>query len=341
MYKFRRFKVPSIIILLLSSINILLMIISIKIIQYTVDYHLTIGDKIKLTLLFYIIPISVSLIFTLLYFNNIVLITNEKISIKVFKKTKTYCWEDITSYSIGFVTCLKIDKKSIIFSTNKSSRQFIADKLNVKLVESKLKTKIIGVCFAVGAYLAFILIALLLPFQMDHKDKIESYITWDESIKEVTSEEYYMDMNITKTLTQKLSIFPNNINNNADYYNSYIEVSGISNYFIQETYLKYKYNDLEFFNKEIYRLNNLEIYNVKSNTSKKCLYIENMFDFPVYISIYNYDKCYEYALVDEMNLTIHYIYINNNNDFYIFDEIYRPTKKLIYYYEHMLYSIYE
>ena len=54
MYKFRRFKVPSIIILLLSSINILLMIISIKIIQYTVDYHLTIGDKIKLTLLFYL-----------------------------------------------------------------------------------------------------------------------------------------------------------------------------------------------------------------------------------------------------------------------------------------------
>jgi len=339
MSDFKRYRYLSDFLYIICIFNFLSSVFLVHGIFFIFDVNLNIVIRYLIVVLIDILPSSLLFLFNVMYVSNRIIMDENGITVVKPNKKYTYKWNDISNFNIGFLTVLMFDKEKIMFSTNTTNRKFICNKLNVEYRKK-------GSPLFIIVSLPIIIFSLTIGIYYLHKictfeSNIEDIIPWENSITNVTKEEYSSNITTSKKLTNKLSLFPNSVDCNVDYYNSYIEVTGKRNYFIQETYLKYKYNDLEFFNKEIYRLNNLEIYNVKSNTSKKCLYIENMFDFPVYISIYNYDKCYEYALVDEMNLTIHYIHINNNKDFYIFDEIYRPTKKLIYYYEHLLYSMYE
>lgn len=102
-----------------------------------------------------------------------------------------------------------------------------------------------------------------------------------------------------------LNIFPEEISDNASaiqYLNEY-EDQLFDPYY--QIYLSCTYTQ-EHYLDEIERLSEIqeeykgEVHDVKYNT--------NDFIFPAYVSIFADDHCYEYALVDSDNLTIHYVY---------------------------------
>ena len=73
------------------------------------------------------------------------------------------------------------------------------------------------------------------------------------------------------------------------------------------------------------RLSNLSFASQTGET-KTVHFDETSFVFPAYVTIEGYDFCYEYALVDEINSAIIYIYsMNTIKDDIHFDELYLPS----------------
>ena len=90
---------------------------------------------------------------------------------------------------------------------------------------------------------------------------------------------------------------------------------------------KINYNDIEF-NQEVARLSN--VYTIKDSVQMKSVYCIDLFDLPSFVCIYNYNGEFEYALVDESNKRILYIYLKDIKtiDNIIFDKKYAPSKSL-------------
>lgn len=92
---------------------------------------------------------------------------------------------------------------------------------------------------------------------------------------------------------------------------------------ITELYLYCNYDEISF-NNEIDRLKTLKY---KKN---KIIYSKNLFKYPSYVSIYNRNHKFEYALIDESNLSIYYIYLSSvSKNNIVFDEDLLPKKYII------------
>lgn len=124
-------------------------------------------------------------------------------------------------------------------------------------------------------------------------------------------------------LDSNLSIFPDNISKLVDAsFNSSFQ----TNLFDSDGYilLKSKYN-YEDFVLEIERIKNLSIIisngcNKNADTYKNIIkYDENSYKYPAYVTIDGFGNTYEYALINENELEIIYVYLSyptNNNSIY-------------------------
>lgn len=98
--------------------------------------------------------------------------------------------------------------------------------------------------------------------------------------------------------------------------------------------IEYKKDD---YDKEIERLKQLMI--EYGNERKGVMYNEEYFPKPAYISEYNWMGCYEYAIHDEKNNRIAYIFYQNiEPDDLKIDKQYLPREENV---ENIIYSIYE
>lgn len=119
-----------------------------------------------------------------------------------------------------------------------------------------------------------------------------------------------------------LWVFPEDISEtatNVDYY--YFDM----NTFMDPTcqiYLSCTY-DTETYQKEVERLSQI---NYEMNGAMKPIqYEENIFAYPAYVSIYQWESCYEYALVDDEEQKIVYVFLQGIPEWMLaFDEEYSP-----------------
>ena len=119
-----------------------------------------------------------------------------------------------------------------------------------------------------------------------------------------------------------LDVFPDNIpddGTDAQYYYEYKD--GIFDPYYQ-IYLKCTYVTPKYFD-EVRRLKRIkEDY---QGTIQKIRYNTEDFEYPAYVAIYGYDGCYEYALLDEDNQTIMYIFTQwAKSDDIKFEKAYLP-----------------
>lgn len=194
---------------------------------------------------------------------------------------------------------------------------------------------ILAIIYCIIAFIVFLSVYIYMYFDIDDGEfkDIDDYIVWNKEINVIDKEQYEKDIFKTKMVNKNISIFPDKIIKDSEYYNYYLEVIGYKKIFIEETYLKYDFDTSTDFYNEINRLKNICV-------NKKILYLENLFSNPTYISVYSYNDWYEYAIIDYDNLIIFYIYLENNRGFYIFDEDLRPKKKLKDYSNYRSYNIY-
>ena len=104
---------------------------------------------------------------------------------------------------------------------------------------------------------------------------------------------------------ESLEIFPKNIDkNNTDnyYFNWELDFVGSASV---EYFCSVKYNKDDY-HAEIQRLENFKA----TNTDESLHYDESTFCFPAYVAVLGYYDTNAYALVDENEHTIHYIYIS-------------------------------
>lgn len=111
---------------------------------------------------------------------------------------------------------------------------------------------------------------------------------------------------------EKLYIFPESITEAEDakyYYKSKVDSSSNDSAVI---FAKIKYSE-EDYRKEIENLSNIacEIQVDGKAVTNELDYNEEQFCFPAYISVYNSNNTYEYALLDESNTTIVYVYMHD------------------------------
>ena len=153
--------------------------------------------------------------------------------------------------------------------------------------------------------IVFIVIVLLLitGCSINYKEynDIDNYSNYLISLRDNTDAHSY------------LSIFPDEIvNNNVEEFR-YLSEDGLfdGDYLF---YLVVNYDKESFYNEKD-RISNITI-NYK-NLEKKILYSEEGFNYPVYISIFDNNGSFEYALADEENYKIIYIF----NQFFMWDKI--------------------
>ena len=129
--------------------------------------------------------------------------------------------------------------------------------------------------------------------------------------------------NYLEDLDSSLEIFPDNKNN---FINATFKSSLQTNLFDTDGYiiLKTKYNKIDFDN-EINRLKNISMtikekcYKDSKEHTNNIIYDEESYDYPAYITIDGFAYIYEYALINEKDLEITYIYLSyptTNNDNY-------------------------
>lgn len=133
---------------------------------------------------------------------------------------------------------------------------------------------------------------------------------------------YYLE-NYLEDLDSSLEIFPDNKNN---FINATFKSSLQTNLFDTDGYiiLKTKYNKIDFDN-EINRLKNISMtikekcYKDSKEHTNNIIYDEESYDYPAYITIDGFAYIYEYALINEKDLEITYVYLSyptTNNDNY-------------------------
>ena len=97
----------------------------------------------------------------------------------------------------------------------------------------------------------------------------------------------------------------------------------LRDYYRSEFYLSWKMDEPTFAS-EIARISSIETW------CKSPKYTTNLFNLPAYIGIYNYYGEFEYAIVDETNRTLHYIYlfdVKKYNNF-VFEKDFQPKRML-------------
>lgn len=147
-----------------------------------------------------------------------------------------------------------------------------------------------------------------------------------ESFETRNIQEYMKFNNIEyekQEMNSRLDIFPKSINNHndEDKYYYYCDNKGFLDnkyqMYLEKVYLPHEF-ELE---KE--RLSKIEV--EVNNKSNNIQYNEKDFNLPAYVAIYNDDCSYEYALVDENNKKIIYVYTRFMYDKDIeFDKKYLP-----------------
>lgn len=90
-----------------------------------------------------------------------------------------------------------------------------------------------------------------------------------------------------------------------------------------KVYLECKYKNISSFERECSRLEQIKV--EMDEKTNKIVYKEDVFSLPAYIAMYNYSSCFEYALVDEVNKTIIYIYMQGTD--YKIPKEYLPKDK--------------
>lgn len=103
-------------------------------------------------------------------------------------------------------------------------------------------------------------------------------------------------------------VFPQHIQSESAEFFAFSEERGSDRgrVLVSEIYLSCTYSD-EIFSSEIKRLS--EIKREHADQNKPILYSEELFNLPSYVAIYNDSSEFEYAIVNEKNLTIYYVYL--------------------------------
>lgn len=128
---------------------------------------------------------------------------------------------------------------------------------------------------------------------------IANYGVWDGHIECERAE-----------INSKLAIFPNSTENveDADYY-YYCSKNSFNNHYV--IYAEMEYTD-EQYQKELQRLSEIEVEielpSTQEVASNGIIYDEKLFNYPAYVAIYGCNLSYEYALTDEENHKIIYVY---------------------------------
>ena len=118
-------------------------------------------------------------------------------------------------------------------------------------------------------------------------------------------------------------IFPKNIDGTKS--KMFVFKEDHDRHFRSEIYLESEFLDSNSYFDEIQRLQFLE-----GKHSKKPIYSSDLFALPSYVATYNVDACYEYALFDEDNLKIIYIYLSSFDTYenIVFNIDYAPCRIL-------------
>lgn len=174
-----------------------------------------------------------------------------------------------------------------------------------KKIEEIRKPLLIRIDIIIGITIILAVIQLLMIIPI-HGDKIISGV--ENYNKSYYLKEYCGDLDST------LAIFPNkdvdltNSKFNSELRTALFDTDG---FIVLET----KYND-EDFNKEIERLKNINI-SIRSSYHKNTdvfinhiKYDETSYNLPAYIAMDGYDSTYEYALINENDKEIIYVYIS-------------------------------
>ena len=141
-------------------------------------------------------------------------------------------------------------------------------------------------------------------------------------IEEITNEQYKQN-NFNEACNGNGVIFPENVNNVSAKCFAFSE--NHNQHFRSEIYLESEFFDSNSYFDEIQRLQLLE-----GKHSKKPIYSSDLFALPSYVATYNVDACYEYALFDEDNLKIIYIYLSSFDTYenIVFNIDYAPCRIL-------------
>lgn len=111
-------------------------------------------------------------------------------------------------------------------------------------------------------------------------------------------------------ISSGLFVFPESIENLKNVEYEYYCKRGLldNSYMI---FLKGDYPDTDSYEAELERLSNIgcSIKTSKGTVKNKVEYSETSFDYPAYITIYNTNMSFEYALTDDANKCVVYIYL--------------------------------
>lgn len=146
----------------------------------------------------------------------------------------------------------------------------------------------------------------------------QKYMTTD--IKEYMQLEGHIEYESRSDYETGLFIFPESLEQFRDIeYMHYCEDGWENTYVI---YLKGYYDDEELYKKELERLAGITctIELPNETVTNKIQYSETLFDYPAYISICDTNTCYEYALIDDDNKSITYVFFTYLFDIDILDE---------------------
>lgn len=135
----------------------------------------------------------------------------------------------------------------------------------------------------------------------------------------------FEDMTTVFEYEEKGFLFPSTIQSGEIKVFSYTKKESylLRDYYRSEFYLSWRMDESTF-NSEIERISSIETW------CKSPKYVSDLFNLPAYIGIYNYYGEFEYVVVDETNLTLHYIYLFDvkKYDNIVFNKQFYPKKML-------------
>ena len=208
-----------------------------------------------------------------------------------------------------------------------------------KSSRKKIK-KILIIVFAclVGELIFALLVACLSSFIDDysHENKIifaDAHLKYENTTaikgnaKPISFEEYNnLSLDFYSICNNRGFIFPKTINKGTITCFDFSEFfyAGGRNIYRTELYLNWKCPDYDCFESENKRLSEILF------KGKNAVYCENLFSFPSYVTEYNYESGFEYAILNKDNLTIDYVYLKGIGSIeqIVFEKALAPTNLL-------------
>lgn len=198
-------------------------------------------------------------------------------------------------------------------------------------------TIIVAIVFAVGI-LATIASGVLNPLLIDWPDNDTSkmlflsyYLTY-RSCEIITGQ---VSEIMIKDYDDKYKFVINNCNYGGLIFPSMIKEGSIKGFFFaekhytdegdisrSELYIEWSFVNNKSYEEEVQRISSI------ANNDKQVLLSYDLFSLPSYIAEYQWLSGFEYALIDEENLIIRYIYLKEVGTYYqiVFDNEYAPHK---------------